>query len=183
MNFIESFSSLVEKLIKFVPQLLIADQSVRDTIIEVISDLASNLTRGITLFAIRVDSIPSYLDTPHEAFRFINETHSRLFDDFSEFNICKELRKIRDKMHRSLPIIKMHLNVANLDEVTDLIDQLENHEKIIYELVSDDLEKIKKAFVSNDFVSVKIECHDAYMKCQKTVEEIRKTASLLVNKL
>ncbi len=132
--------ALFKELIDLLPVALISKNSeVRTEVIDVVSDLADELTRGLELATIRLQGAKP-LDSGRELVEYLRGSRQNLFSLHSEFNICKGLRNLRAKQKTLFDKPTYAVEFSNRIHIEHLLFEMEKDERLIYDELGNLLE-------------------------------------------
>jgi hypothetical protein len=124
------FSEFCKLLLKVIPNLPQLNSTARNEFIDTISDLATELQEGLSLVEIYLKGI-RYLDDPEEIQMQLSKTQEKLLKYYSEFKICKGLRKLRDRFDRLFDALPMAIKIGSKEEIETLLYELSKDERMI----------------------------------------------------
>ena len=66
---------------------------------------------------------------------YLSESQSKLFESFSEFRVCADLRNLEDRFTQVFNATRAAVSLGSVNEVHTLIGHLEDHERLIFDMI------------------------------------------------
>jgi len=136
MSIITDLQRLVESLISLGPKMVSSNRDLRAELRSCIGDTADELSSGIQLMQLRLLAA-SKIVTERELRLYLQESPANIFGAFREFRVCMSLRNVQDRLNRLFDPLRASIELGQLDEVKRLLHTLEDHERIVFNLVPD----------------------------------------------
>jgi hypothetical protein len=149
MTILDSFKDLTD-LVKLIPKLVKLNAAGRQKIRDAVGDVADELIRGLNLVQARVEGAKVLARSSSKGSKaalqkYMAETTNKLFAAFSEFKICRGLRETRDEFVRPFALARAAVRVENIRKIDDLLDLLEQDERLIIDEVGPLLKDLTRA--------------------------------------
>ena len=132
MPLTELFQQFKQCSVDIIPNMIRANATSRDEMIDVISDLAAELQEGLDLVSIYLRGAKN-IDDANELRQHLQKAQSDLLRFHSEFKICRGLRKIRDRFHRLFDSLPYSINLGQRQEIESLLYDLQQDERLVIE--------------------------------------------------
>ncbi len=113
-------------------KLISKNTDMRKEVVDVVSELADELSRGLELAIIRLQGAKQ-LDTEAELVAYLAESRRKLVELHSEFKICRGLRNLRVKEKTLFDKPTYAVEIAHRDRVKQLLYEMEKDERLIYD--------------------------------------------------
>jgi hypothetical protein len=124
---------LFKEFTELLPTKLISKNSdMRKEVVDVVSDLADELSRGLELAILRMQGAKQ-LDSDQELIDYLSNSGHVLVSLHSEFKICKGLRNLRAKETTIFDKPSYAVDVSNRERIKSLLSEMEKDERLIYD--------------------------------------------------
>lgn len=164
MDFLGAFTQFANWLRPKIPQLITANRDLRNEIRGVINELCADLTDGLDLVLIRLRAA---LRVPeNERASYLLQSQQELYKSFSEFRICANLRSLEDRLNSLFDPMKIALNITSASEVCQLVSALEDHERIIFDMIQSTYSELHVVASSGASSKFTAEIHKAISDCE-----------------
>jgi hypothetical protein len=149
MSALTTFKELVD-LAKLIPALVKLNAEGRQKIRDAVGIVADELIRGLNLVQSRIEGAKVLARSTDGGAKlalqtYMAETTNKLFDAFSEFKICRGLRETRDEFVRPFALAKATVRTENVRKINDMLNQLEQDERLIIDEVGPLLSDLSQA--------------------------------------
>jgi hypothetical protein len=147
MDFLSALTQFANWIRPNIPKLITANRDLRAEIRSVVNELCTALTDGLDLVLIRLRGARRIDDLQRRA-DYLAQSESELFKSFSEFKICADLRSLEDRLKSLFDPIKAAVNVGTGSEFQQLINALEDYERIVFDMIQDTYSRLDAALNS-----------------------------------
>ena len=128
----EILPSLRNLLVPVIPKLLATNATSRDELIEVVSEMTTEVQEGLALVATYIRGA-AYLETKEEIGKHFFEAEKTLYRYHSEFKLCQGIRKIRDRFTRMFDAMPYSIELGERQKIESLFSELQLDENMILE--------------------------------------------------
>ena len=146
MDILATFKTLVDWVL-VVPKLVKLNSDQRQGTRDAVGGIADELTRGLDLVIQRIEGAKRIASSKEKGAKkelvvYLNENKGKLSEAFSEFKICRGLREKLDHFKQVFHPAKATIRRKNIEKVTNLLSELESHERMIIDEVGPLLKKL-----------------------------------------
>jgi hypothetical protein len=186
MNFINVFRRFADWLIVAIPKLISKNKELREEIRSVIGELVDELAGGLELVAHRLKAARRISDTSALT-SYLSESRQKLYQSFSEFRVCEDIRNLEDRFNQIFDPTRTAVELGHASEVRTLISNLENHERLIFDMIDSTFTAIDSAVTSpataQDRNLLDKLIHDAIADCDRKRDEIKAIARQIIDSM
>lgn len=144
MDFLSALRMFKEWAIGAIPKAVSRNRQLREEIRGIVGDLADDLISGLNLVSMRLRASKRIADDD-EFLQYLAESEGKIFATFSEFRVCADLRNLEDRFERFFDPARAAVEVAHVSEVRNLISSLEDHERLVFDMVHEPWKAIDDA--------------------------------------
>jgi hypothetical protein len=125
--------AIFKQFTELLPTKLISKNTeMRKEVVDVVSELADELSRGLELAVIRLQGAKQ-LDSDKELIDYLSKSGDVLVGLHSEFKICRGLRNLRTKEKTIFDKPSYAVDISNRDRIKRLLYEMEKDERLIYD--------------------------------------------------
>ncbi|MDM8553536.1 hypothetical protein QUF75_02265 [Desulfococcaceae bacterium HSG7] len=176
MGIVGDLQKVVQWVAGLGPKVVSANKELRDSLRLIIGETADELGRGIMLIQLRLHGSKK-INHGDELKEYISESPSKIFESFREFQVCRGISDIEDRLKSAFDPMKAAIEIGKIDEVINLIHQIENHEIIVFDLASDVWKELDNKLSQNPDYAWTVEAKDflaqSIEKLDKTKDKIK----------
>lgn len=144
MDFLSALKLFKDWAIKFIPAAINKNREMREEIRAIIGDMADDINGGLHIIIMRLRAAKR-LDNRQEFVDYLNNSEGEIFRSFSEFRVCAGIRNLEDRFKRLFDPTRTAVDLSNVSEIQDLIVSLESHERLIFDMLSGNMNRIRDA--------------------------------------
>lgn len=132
MSIIETFLSTSKDLISWAARLQSRE---KEELIQIVGGLADEINRSLTLFTVYLDGIK--INPDDRIAGYLRTGRGRVLQSFREFDVCGDLYSLRSRFGSLLDPATLSVNVAHIQSIGDLIQNLAGGERILHDALDD----------------------------------------------
>lgn len=181
MDFLLALKLFRDWAVKFIPKAISKNKEIREEVRSIIGDLADDINSGLSIIIMRLRASKRITDD-YEFSDYISDSEHQIYTSFSEFKVCAGIRNLEDRFNSIFDPTRTAVDISSIEEVKNLVSTLENHERLIYDMLSSNMKEIQESVRNQDNrVDTHLLIDRAVQECEKKQEKVKEMTRNIID--